>query len=677
MGGTTSSEIVYGVFIGPEKEGETRVLRHPEIGEGPLHDYNKYGVKTAWEALEYSTKRRPNGNFLGTRRRVNGVLENKYTWKTYSEVKELTVNYAKGIASLNLCPATHTEKEGDFKFLAIYSKNREEWVISDLACGANSMTVVTIYDTLGDKAIEYILSQTEVKTMVTECKNLKKLLELKKQNLLSKVENFILLEDESGSNDEIKKELKEQGMHLYTFNEIIDEGKKSNVALIPSEPETVISVCYTSGTTGYPKGVKITHKSFMSEVDVLNSLGFELEDSDIYISFLPLAHNMERLIFHVLLTRGVAMGFYSGDTRKIVEDAAILKPTCLCGVPRIFQRIYEAIQKKLSQLGGIKKAIVEKAIESKLEQFKNTGVWTDAFWDTLVFGQFREVLGGSIRFMLTGSAPMAPEVLNFLKIAFSCVMVEGYGQTEDNSGMILTKPYDPIAGHLGGAGYANEIKLIDVPELGYTSKDKNPETGILEPRGEICIRGPTVFKGYFKDEEHTKEAIDDEGWLHTGDIGVILTWHGNAIKIIDRKKNIFKLSQGEYVAPEKLENVLVKSEYVEQMCIYGDPYQNYIVAILVPRIDTVIKFLGEHGITATKENVFDYYEREDLKNDILQNLEKLGRANGFKGFEIIRKIYLSKEAFTIENDLITPTLKPKRHNVKKKFIDEINKMYQS
>ena len=157
-----------------------------------------------------------------------------------------------------------------------------------------------------------------------------------------------------------------------------------------------------------------------------------------------------------------------------------------------------------------------------------------------------------MRFMLVGSAPMDPYLMNFLQCAFSCKIVEGYGQTEDCAGVLISSQYDRVCQHLGGPGWNGEAKLVDVEELDYHSTDVDPETGISHPRGELCIRGPLLFKGYLDDEENTNKAIDKDGWLHTGDVAMVLTEHGNAIRVIDRVKNIFKLSQGEYVAPEKL-----------------------------------------------------------------------------------------------------------------------------
>ena len=675
MGQVTSTPIKYAVLIGDQKDGETKILRNPTIGNGPMKEVNTFGVQTVWEAVENSINKLGRGDCkcIGYRKKIGKEeFDTKYEWYTYKQVRDNAISFAKGVEKLGLCPEVESKLNGKFKFLGIYSRNRPEWVIADLASHCNSVTVVTIYDTLGLQAIEYILTQTQLTTIVIESIGLKKILELAKNNKTGKLKQLILVDNDD---EESANELSKLGIKIYKFDEIYDAGKGVSTNFQPAKPETICTICYTSGTTGLPKGAMVSHKALLSEINIMASVDMYVYKDDIYFSFLPLAHIMERLIIALLLTHGNPFGFYSGSPSRIIEDAKLLRPTLMCGVPRIFQRVYEAINSKIKKLSGFKKKLVEKAIEQKLYDFKERGILKNFFWDKIVFQQFKDVLGGRIRFMLTGSAPMDTQILNFLKIAFCCPIVEGYGQTEDCAGMLISHSFDNISGHVGGPGFANEVKLVDVPELDYRSTDINPETGLPQPRGEICIRGPVLFSGYFDDEEHTKEALDSEGWLHTGDIGIILTQHGNALKIIDRKKNIFKLSQGEYVAPEKLENVLVKSLYVSQIFVYGDSYKNYLVAVLVPREETCVEFLKTKGIETTKEEVTKYYDDEDLKKDILSNLEELGKNNDFKGFEIIKKVHLCREPFTIENDLVTPSLKIKRHIAKKRFINEIQNMY--
>ena len=671
--------IQYSVFCSEKKDRETPIMRHPLMVNKELPKVNKFGVRTTWEAMENNIKTgKGKVRMVGYRKRISkDNFEKKYSWITYQEMYDNCIYFAKGVAFLKLCPLFHSKISGDFKFLGIYSKNRIEWIMAYLGSHANSATVVTIYDTLGEKAMEYIFGQTELETILIEACCLSKILKLHKEKRTNKLKNLIVVDSED--EPQLIKELKELGINIYNFNEIIEKGKNEgkDIKLTPAKPETICTICYTSGTTGNPKGAMVTHEALESTINCMDHTGFEYFENDIYLSFLPYAHIMETLIFALIMTHGRTFALYSGNPRKLVEDAQICRPTIMTSVPRIFQRINDEIKKNLLKQSKLTQNIFNAAINLKMKDFKESGIITNPFLDAIVFKKIRAILGGRMRFMLVGSAPMDPELLSFLQCAFSCKIVEGYGQTEDCAGVLITSQYDRVCQHLGGPGWNGEVKLVDVDELDYHSTDKDPLTGISHPRGELCVRGPLLFKGYLDDEENTKKAIDKDGWLHTGDVAMVLTEHGNAIRVIDRVKNIFKLQQGEYVAPEKIENVLIESTYVEQIFVHGDSLQNYLIAIIVPNKSKVTEFLNKIGINCDINNCSNYFENVELKNDILKDLESIGRKADFKGFEIIKKIYLSPEPFTSENDLCTPTLKIRRHVAKKYFANKIKELYNS
>jgi long-chain acyl-CoA synthetase len=260
---------------------------------------------------------------------------------------------------------------------------------------------------------------------------------------------------------------------------------------------------------------------------------------------------------------------------KLNQDLALVKPTIFASVPRLYQRLYQTIKEKLDKLEGYKKTMADYAYNTKKYYLQNGGHVTHSIpysliiglWDKMVFSKTKEAFGGRVRYMITASAPISGEILDFIKIVACCPVLEGYGQTESTGGSFLTHPSDPLSDHVGGPLSHTEFKLVDVPEMKYTSTDVD-EQGRPQPRGEICFRGPSLFKGYYKEHEKTKEALDDEGWLHSGDVGVLLP--NGSVKIVDRKKNIFKLSQGEYIAPEKLENIYMKVKGVQEAFVYGD-----------------------------------------------------------------------------------------------------------
>ena len=678
MGASLLKNVQYATYISEPKEGETAILRHPLYANRELSHKMAYGCETVLDSFEINFKRnRQKCNFIGYRKKIQkNELEKKYTWINYETADELLTNFSKGLNVLNLCPVIEIEKEGPYRFLGIYSRNKKEWLLSYLGAIKDSITIVTIYETLGLLAIEYILKQTQLITVVLETKALQTVLKLKKENKIHKLKNLIVIEKED--DEETCKELEQLGLNIYSWEEIVELGKTKGEKIILKRPtkDNICTINYTSGTTGYPKGVKLTHENIVIGTDVGELIGLNATPNDLYLSFLPYAHIMETLIITYAFNHGVPIGIYNGNAKLLVEDIQILKPTALCAVPKIFLRIYDAIKSKVNSLSNIKQKIFNQAIKIKMKDYMSTGLYKNILLDYLVFREVRKTLGGRLRFMLVGSAPIEGYILNFLRCALSVEIMEGYGQTEDVAGALLSNTCDPITGQLGGPGYWSEIKLVDQPELGYTSKNVDPDTGKPRPSGELCVRGPTLFKGYFKDEEKTKETIDKDGWLHSGDIAMIIPEHGNCFKIVDRVKNIFKLQQGEYVSPEKIENIYSNCKYIEQIFVTGNSLKSYLVCIVYPKFGDVIEFLKNKGIEGVnKDNCKNYFENEELKNDIINIMDKFGREKNLMGFELPKKVYLVKEPFSIENEIMTPTMKLRRHFAKKFFEKEINKLY--
>jgi long-chain acyl-CoA synthetase len=410
------------------------------------------------------------------------------------------------------------------------------------------------------------------------------------------------------------------------------------------------------------------------------TIGFHLSEADRIYSFLPLAHIMEQLIFSVCLVFGTATGFSSGSTSRLLEDLQHLKPTYFCAVPRVYEKVYHTILEEVEKKGQKVKKLFDTAIKVKIENYEKYGTLEHGYYDMIFFNRIRNMFGGELEWMLSGGASLQHEILQAMKVMVKCPLVQGYGQTENAGSALLNSIYDTFSGTTGGVQNTTELKLVDLPDYDYYSTDINPNTGLNEPRGEICFRGKTLFKGYFKNIEETKNIIDEDGWLHSGDVGVILTGNGNAIKIIDRVKNLFKLSQGEYVAPDRVQNILGNSKYVNQIFIYGESSYSFPIALIYPELSACLEYLksiknGSDNVEYDKLKIADIADNQSLINEIIRDCTVIGKKNDLKGFELPQRIMLITEPFSLGNNLLTPTLKLKGKEIKKKYNDEIKQLY--
>ena len=461
-------------------------------------------------------------------------------------------------------------------------------------------------------------------------------------------------------------------MTIAHINEVVEHGRKhKSIDLDAKKPKAddIYMFCYTSGTTGDPKAAMLTHKNLLSAANSTMQVGgINLDEDDCMISYLPLAHSFEKCLFTACLLSGMKIGYYNGDPLKLLDDLKALGPTAFPSVPRLFNRIYDKIQAGVKEKSSIQQSLVNRAVNTKLHYLKHGTYYTHSLWDNLVFNKFKALIGGNVKIMLTGSAPINPDVLSFLKVCFCAPIHEGYGQTESSAASCLTSAFDPNAGHVGGPVSCIRIRLRDIPEMQYLSTDP-------QPRGEICYQGNSIFCGYFKNEEKTKEALSEDGWLASGDVGVVFP--NGSIKIIDRAKNIFKLAQGEYIAPEKLENVYVQSPYVAQVFVHGESTEAWLMAVCVAEKPEVRKLAVAKGWLAEGEDVAGILNKPELHKAILENFGELAKANKLSGLEKIKKIHLTDELFSVENDVLTPTFKIKRNVAKKKYQEQITAIYQA
>ncbi|XP_064314356.1 long-chain-fatty-acid--CoA ligase 6 isoform X3 [Phalacrocorax carbo] len=670
--------------------------RRSVIGDSPqllTHYYDD--ARTMYEVFRRGFSISENGPCLGFRK-----PKQPYQWLSYKEVAERAEALGSGLLQQGCKPSTK-------QFIGVFAQNRPEWIISELACYTYSMVVVPLYDTLGPGAIRYIVNTADISTVICDKpEKARILLDHVERRETPGLSSIILM-------DPFEKELTERGsrcgVRIQTMQEVEDCGLESRHVPVPPRPEDLSIVCFTSGTTGNPKGAMLTHGNVVADfsgfLKVTEKVIFPRQDDvlisflplahmferviqvrnlpeltrprgapcvffqsqwsptceDVHISYLPLAHMFERMVQSVVYCHGGRIGFFQGDIRLLSDDMKALRPTIFPVVPRLLNRMYDKIFSQADT--SLKRWVLEFAAKRKKAEVRNGIIRNDSLWDKLFFNKIQASLGGCVRMIVTGAAPASPTVLGFLRAALGCQVYEGYGQTECTAGCTFTTPGDWTSGHVGAPLPCNLIRLKDVEELNYFAS---------KGEGEICVKGPNVFKGYLKDEEKTTEALDQEGWLHTGDIG---KWLPNGtLKIIDRKKHIFKLAQGEYIAPEKIENIYIRSDPVAQIYVHGDSLQAFLVGIVVPDSEVMPGWAKKRGFDGTYAELC---KNKELQQAIMEDMVRLGKESGLHSFEQVKAIYIHSDMFSVQNGLLTPTLKAKRPELRDYFKKQIEELYSS
>ncbi|XP_050726596.1 long-chain-fatty-acid--CoA ligase 1-like isoform X2 [Eriocheir sinensis] len=616
-----------------------------EAKEAKFMKYVYEDTRTLYDVFRRGVRESNNGPCLGYREGPG----KPYQWLHYNEALLRAKNFGAGLVSMGLNPGPET-------FVGIYAQNCPEWILTEQGLYCQSMVIVPLYDTLGPEACNFIINQASITTVV--CQDDRKMAQLL-QSPPKCLKRLIAIKDICAETSDRAKKL---GITIKYFEEVESMGAASQLPELAPKPGDLCTICYTSGTTGNPKGVMLSHENIVADVSatLLQLAEHKPHKSDVLLSFLPLAHMLERCCEVAVYIAGGAVGFYSGDIRNLVDDYKTLRPTITPSVPRLLNRVYDKVTSAVNG-SGIKKLMLKMALASKKSELERGVIRRTSIWDKLVFKKVQDGMGGRLRLLVVGSAPLAGNVLTFMRAALGCVIVEGYGQTECGAPATLTIQGDYKPDHVGPPIACNAIKLVDVPEMDYYAS---------QSQGEVCIKGTNVFLGYFKDPEKTRETMDGQGWLHTGDIG---QWLPNGtLKIIDRKKHIFKLSQGEYIAPEKVENIYVRSQYVAQVFVHGESLKSSVVAIVVPEVEAVKEWAREQDIPGTLSVLC---ANPHVKQLIMDDITNLGKAAGLKSFEQAKDIYLHPDLFSVQNGLLTPTLKSKRPQLKKYFTPQIDDMY--
>ncbi|KAF9543684.1 hypothetical protein EC957_000539 [Mortierella hygrophila] len=665
---------------GTRRPGQTGIYRRKGFEDALLAiPPSRPHIKTIYDAFQHGLGVSPNEAALG-RRIFDPVTKTYggYVWQTYTEVGDRITRFGSGLVKIHQDAFGLSYVAQKFS-VGIWAINRPEWTITSEACSAYNLCSVGLYDTLGPEAVTYGINHSESSVVVTSVDHVATLLndvdKMPGMKVIISMDSFDAEKPQPGATNTgsiLRTYAQDKGVLLYDWAEVEAIGIKYGRKHTPATPDDIYTICYTSGTTGLPKGAILTHRN-MNAVLASADATTPMSPSDTLISFLPLPHVFGRLMEIFAFSAGGRIGYSTGDQLRLLEDIGQLKPTIFPSVPRLLNRVYAKVYAATIEAPGLTGTLARRGLATKLANLEAGKGFLHPLWDRILFSKIKQAIGGNVRLMLTASAPISAEILSFIRVAFCCEVVEAYGQTEGSGAATNTNSNERVAGHVGPPNACNEIKLVDVPELNYFATDKP------HPRGEICVRGPSVISGYLKDEVKTKETIDEEGWLHSGDIGIIGS--NGVITVIDRKKNVFKLSQGEYIAAENIEGkIQARIPFIQQILVHGDSTESCLVAIIVPEPDTFVPFVNKilGGANLALDNAANYKRicsDPKLLKVVLQELNKVAKDIGLRGFEIPKAILIEPEAFTVENDKMTPTFKIKRQPIVQEYRERFNALY--
>ena len=572
------------------------------------------------------------------------LYKKKGEWRRISsrELIEKAGNLALGLNGLGI---------GRGDKVTLLSENRHEWFIIDASLQILGAVNVPIYATLPPPQITYIVSNSESKVVIASTADQQKKIAAIRSDLPS-VGHYITIDPPT------------DGYQALTLDEVMKQGQESRRAkpdLVGElsdavDSDDLASIIYTSGTTGDPKGVMLTHRNLLSNV-AASQKALPVEDTDVALSVLPYSHVFERLVAHYLYANGGATVALAEGQEKLLENLGEIRPTIMTMVPRFYEKVYAGVMEKVAAGSALKQKIFHWAVAIGREhgKYRQRGEPAPALLNVkyalasrLAFAKLHARIGGRLRFFISGAAPLAREIAEFFWAA-GLQILEGYGLTETSPVISVNRPDAFKFGTVGQPVEGVEVRI---------AKD-----------GEILVRGPNVMKGYYKNEAATREAIDEDDFFHTGDVGVLDS--DGFLAITDRKKDLIVTAGGKNIAPQPIEGRVKTNAYIAEFVLVGNK-RKFPAAIVVPDFEKLGAWCKEQSIDASDRNSMTGHP------DVIAFMESQVQSmtSHLAQFEKIKKITLIATEFTLEGGELTPTLKVKRKVIEARYKDVIDRMYE-
>ncbi|KAJ1975615.1 long-chain fatty acid-CoA ligase [Dimargaris cristalligena] len=647
------------------------------------------GITTLYEVFEYATRTFADQKLMAYRTVLDIIEEDKwvtktvagkqekqkktwryfklseYHWYTGKEVRAIIGEIGSGLRKLGV-----TKEEN----VSIYAPTSAEWQLFAQGCFHQGIAITTAYDTLGDEGLCHALNQCEVSYIFIKSELFANLARVAPNTeKLSHAIYFGDLTEEAQNHIKTIRETK-PGFKVHSFEELREIGRQNPSDPSPPLPSDMACIMYTSGSTGAPKGVKLTHANMVATLGgAYRVLKPFAEPGDCLLSYLPLAHVLQLMVECVLYSLGVQIGYGTPRTltnqsvRDCLGDMCEFKPTLLVGVPQVWDTIRKGVLSTVNNSSPLVRNIFHIAYYAKL-WLKKYGLPTGLL-DRIVFKKIQAQTGGRLRMALSGGAGISQDSQEFLSTTL-CPIIQGYGMTETSGIIALMDPSCLSLRKVGPPLPSVEVKLVDVPDTEYKAS---------EGRGEIWARGAGITSGYYKQDDLTKEVLTEDGWFQTGDIG---EWQSDGqLMLIDRKKNLVKLAHGEYIALEKLESVYKTALLVGNICVYADGEQTRPVALVVPDPKGLLRYAENNGLLQKLNTTDHEHDLEHLAQlpevhaAVLKSCAEAARQNSLSAIEQLQDIYVVPGEWNSENSMLTPAQKLNRNVVVKEYMPQINKMY--
>jgi len=652
MGGFNSKPIPAGTFSS-NATGEVvdsySIRRHPKYADGFLQLPSD--LQNAQVLYLRSMEKFRDREYIGSRKVVNGERQSYFTFMKYGEADRFSRSFGSGLRKLGVMNRS---------MVCVFAENRPEWVLTMGSSYLFGFVMVALYDTFTTEALEFSIKNSQASFILVSRKNLSSLIKVSDETL--RQFRVVVSYDDLNMEEDLaaKEKLSELGVQTYDFRTVCEMGNPEEMDFAKIDPEQLLYICYSSGTTGFPKGVMISHRCFITNLLGICNEGSE-ETFQRHLCYLPLSHVFERMCTSCALYYGGKVGTFSGNVALLTQDLAALRPTVMIVVPRVLQRINEGIQSKLREGGALTRFVFKAAWHGKnfcLKREMGTFVF-----DAIVFNKIKRMFGGCITQIVNGGAALPADIHELMQVILGTPIRPGYGLSEGGSGNVLN-PLKLQHIKYGTSGYplSNvELRILKVPEF--------DDPGV----GEILMGGSGLCSGYLNDPEATNNLFTDSThtWIHTGDIG---KWDDdNSLVVVDRMRSIFKLNQGEYVAGDLLATYFEAAPLVSNIFVYGDSTRQYLIGIVIPNINSVKRLYNKPNMT--NEEFEQYCNSQELEEAIMLQLTNIAKEKKLLGYQKVIAIKCVNDQWTVENGILSPTFKPKRKVLTARYSTLIDELY--